>query len=339
MISTSPDSPCADCSAFLNWNEEKLESEEEMAIILRSLVATLKLQPTFDDSLEAKAVKFLESVDPQGTKSADAFLNSFEQTKDKSSTNFVQCIVVLLSTPNQMITTATMEMLVFLFQNCSTKIRLTFFKADLVAQLINSLNPLSLSFVDAVDIHINLMKIVSGPLWLPTPYGLRKLGIEDGNEQQAVHEIFLKQIISPSEQYICHWCMNRYSIIDGELSSVLLTLLAQLLRISQYYRPTMDFVLHMPMFFTIPSCLTFIKIDYLIWNFLDDMNLFLREWNETRGFARQMRTTVPRKLRMEGIEDVSEQRQLNNKNEDGFFIVVRSLRWNNQLGMNVPEQE
>ncbi|KAK2960163.1 hypothetical protein BLNAU_4716 [Blattamonas nauphoetae] len=185
------------------------------------------LQPALDVSLEAKAVKFLKSVTPYFEGETDAFLGSFGRTADLSSTDFVQCIMVLLSTPNQTIIIATMEMLGTLINLCSAKIRLAFFKADLITQLINSLNPQSLSLSDCEDIHINLMKIINCCIWLATPYGLEQFEIEDRDERRAVYETVFSQVLAPSEKFF-------------------LMLLAQILEISQYYQPTLDFVLHMP---------------------------------------------------------------------------------------------
>ncbi|KAK2960251.1 hypothetical protein BLNAU_4804 [Blattamonas nauphoetae] len=208
-IKASTDSPCADCSAFLNWSEEEEEQETvpEKAVVFLSLVATVKLQPAVNDSLEAKAVKFLESVDRDNEESADVFLARLT------------------------ITTATMGMLQNLIEWCSAKINHTLVKADLIPQLVITLNPLSLSFAEAVDLHINIMKIIRTTVWLATPRALTYLEIEDDIEQQAVHETVLKQVLAPSEKYICHLCVNRFSIIDGEQSKCFLTLLAQLLRI------------------------------------------------------------------------------------------------------------
>ncbi|KAK2960281.1 hypothetical protein BLNAU_4834 [Blattamonas nauphoetae] len=263
--------------------------------------------------------------------------NNLASHSDGSLTNFVQSIVVLLSTPNQMITTATMEILEALINLCSAKIRLAFFKADLITQLINSLNPQSLSLSDCEDIHINLMKIINCCIWLPTPYGLRTLEIEDGNEQQDVHEIVLTQVLMPSEKNICHLCVNRSSIINGKQSRFFLILLARLLKISPYYRPTLEFVLHMPVFLTIPSCLAFFENDYSIYWFLSYMVDAQREWNDTRGEVQQMWKTVDRMLRTEGIEDVIEEKLPNDQNGDfGQWIVDNSIIWNNLLGMNGP---
>ncbi|KAK2948699.1 hypothetical protein BLNAU_16337 [Blattamonas nauphoetae] len=329
-----------DCSPFLNWDEEQFKTVDEQAVVFQSLVATLKFQPALDASLEAKAVKLLESVDPDRRKSANEFLRSFGPTADDSLTEFVQSIVVLISSAAQVITTATMKMLHSLMEWISTSVQFTLVQAGLVPQLINTLNPQSLSFSEAVDIHACLMTSILRSLWLATPESLEQLGIEDEDEQQIVHETFLKQIVAASEPYVCHLCVNRFSIVDGEQSKDFLTLLAYLLEICPYHQPKMAVVVNMPVVLTIPGCLTFFENENSIWVFLFYMVNAQWEWNWQGGEVPQMGTTVLRMLRMEGIEDVMEEKMQNDKNgTKGGKIVNRSIEWNNLLGMNLPEQE
>ncbi|KAK2950673.1 hypothetical protein BLNAU_14344 [Blattamonas nauphoetae] len=207
--STSTGSSSADCSAFLNWDEESLQSFHEAAVVFWSLVATVKLQPVLDDTLEGKAVNFLQRMDLDERELADAFLMSLRQTMNESSRDFI----------HQAVTTATMKMLQSLIANCSRKVRLALVKADLIPQLITTLNPQSLSFTEALDIHTSLMINITNTLGLATPNGLGQLGIEDDNEQEAVHETVFQQVVTPSEKYIWHLCVNHYSIIDGDQST------------------------------------------------------------------------------------------------------------------------
>ncbi|KAK2949846.1 hypothetical protein BLNAU_15241 [Blattamonas nauphoetae] len=336
---TAPSSSLArsDCSAFLNWNEEELESVQEKAIVFPSLVATVKSQPALDDSLEAKAVNVLESMSWDDEESADAFLSTFASESGDSSTVFVQCIVVLISSASKTITTTAMEMFDNLITNSSARVHYTLVQADLIPQLIFTLNPRSLSFAEAVDIHIHLLKIILISLWLATPDGLEDLEIEDENGQQVVRETVLKQVLVTSEKYTCHLCMNRYSIVDGDQSKYFLEILAQLLEIYPYHQPTTEIVLHMPVFLAIPSCLTFFENDESIWCFLSSMVNAQREWNITSGEVHQKWKKTHRMLRMEGIEDVIEENLQNDQNtSQGLQIVVNSLQWNNLLGMNLP---
>ncbi|KAK2960255.1 hypothetical protein BLNAU_4808 [Blattamonas nauphoetae] len=325
-----------DCSPFLNWDECLLESLDEQAVVYLSLVATVKFQPALNDSLEVKAVKCLESVSPLGEDSADAFLGSFASSPDDSLATFVQSIAVLLSTSSHAIVTTTMKLLKTLVMNCSAKVHLTLVNADLIHQIISTINPLSLSVTEAVDIHVYLLKIVRDTLWIVTPGGLPQLKIEDEKEQQAVHESVLQQVVAPCEKYIRHLCVNRYSIMDGVLSCEFMDLLATFLEICPYYQPTMEFVLVLPVFSTIPSCLAFFEHDRSIWAFLADMNSVQREWNRGRGGERQMGKKVHRMLRMEGIDDVMEQKRLNDHNEvGGQLIAANSIDWSNLQGMNL----
>ncbi|KAK2961558.1 hypothetical protein BLNAU_3356 [Blattamonas nauphoetae] len=325
-----------DCSPFLNWDGKKFESEDEKALVLRSLVATLKPQPALDASLETKAVTLLKYVEPIYPEAADAFLGHFASSTDESLTNFIQSIVVLLSSASQAITTAAIEMVVCFVSNCPAQIRIPLVKADLIPQLIITLNPQSLSFTEAVDIHSSLMNIIHNSVWLATPNFFRYLKVKDHDEQQAVHKMVLQQVLAPSEQYIRHLCVNRFSIIDGEQSKLFLDLFANLLQISPYYQPTKKFVLSLPVFLTIPSCLTFFENDKTIWSFLASM--VNAQWKRNRRMDEEQRMwkTVHGVLGMEGIEDVIEEKLQNDKNTYGEHTVVQSMEWNNLQGMNLP---
>ncbi|KAK2960286.1 hypothetical protein BLNAU_4839 [Blattamonas nauphoetae] len=120
----------------------------------------VKCQPTLDDNLEAKAVNFLQSAILLNQKSADAFLYRFASISDESLMTFISHVVVLLSTPNQVITASAMKMIYYVLIWCSAKVHLALVKADLVAQLITTLNPQSLPFAEAVDIHSCLLSSI-----------------------------------------------------------------------------------------------------------------------------------------------------------------------------------
>ncbi|KAK2952727.1 hypothetical protein BLNAU_12376 [Blattamonas nauphoetae] len=235
-----------DCSRFLNWTEGRLESAHEIAEVYRSLVATVKFQPALDDSLEAKAMKFLESLIPRARLSPSAFLSNFASFSDDSVSDIVQSIVVLISSANLAITTATMEMFKRLIVNCSKKLLLALVKADIIPQVIIPLNLLSISFVQAVDLHINVLDIINTSLKLTIPNILARLGIEDSKEQEAVQETVLQQVIAPSEKYIWHLCLNRHSIVNRGLSDEFMRLLTWLIEIYQYHQRAMNFVQNMP---------------------------------------------------------------------------------------------
>ncbi|KAK2958139.1 hypothetical protein BLNAU_6843 [Blattamonas nauphoetae] len=223
---------CPDNSTFLNWDCNGCDSEHERTVIFQSLVATVKLHPALDESLEAKAVKFLEYAVPNNSEAAEALVDNFASFSGDSSPDFAQSITVLISSPSRAITTASMKILDSLCVWCSPKVQFILLQTDLISKLINTLNPQSLSFTEKVDIHKSLLKTITNSLWLSTPRGLAQLGIEDGDEQQSVYEIVLKQVLIPSEKYICHLCVNRFSIVDEDQSRYFLEILARFLQIS-----------------------------------------------------------------------------------------------------------
>ncbi|KAK2958850.1 hypothetical protein BLNAU_6099 [Blattamonas nauphoetae] len=314
-----------DCSPFLNWDKEEPETVNKQAVIFQSLVATLKSQPAFDDSLEAKAVKFLESVDARDDESGDAFVSKFGQPNGESLTNCIESIGVLISSSNQIITTAASKMLESLFWSCSAEIRLALIKADLIPQIITTRHSLSISFAEAEIVHISLMSVIINSLWFATPGSLDYFRIEDHHEQQTVHETVLAKVLAPSEKYICHLCVNRFSIIDGNMTHEFMILLARLLEISPYHQPTMDFIVNMSVYITITSCLTFFEADESIWDYLSHMVDIQREWSNTRGTQRQMWKKVLRITKMEGIEDVIEERLQNDRNStSGIYSELDS---------------
>ncbi|KAK2950141.1 hypothetical protein BLNAU_14943 [Blattamonas nauphoetae] len=329
-----------DSSAFLNWNEEELESESENAVVFHSLVATVKLQHELDASLEAKTVEFLSVVTRKSSEFADDFLDNLASRSDDSSANFIQCIVVLISSASKRIITATMKMFDSLIIHCSIANRLALVTAGLIPQIINTLNPQSLSFAETVDIQINIENIIWFSLGLSTPEDLAQLEIEDDDEQPTVHETVFQQVLIPSEKCICHLCVHRFSIIDSYQSRCFLILIARLLEISPSYQPTMDYVLCLPVFLTIPICLTFFEKDYSIWILLKNMVDAQREWNKKGGVVQQKCKKIDRMLRKEGIEDVME-KKLRNDHHDfyGEWIAKYSIDLNNLLGMNLPESE
>ncbi|KAK2952721.1 hypothetical protein BLNAU_12370 [Blattamonas nauphoetae] len=259
-ITSSTDSTYPDCSSFLNWSEENLDSFDDAVVVFRSLVATVKLQPVLDDSLEAKAVKFLESA----------------VGMEAASTEAKDCLDLV--------------------------------KSDVIPQLINTLNALSLSLTEAVDLHSGLIFTIFNALRLLTPDALENA---HDDELQAVLETVLQHVVAPSEK---------------------------ILQIFPYYQRTMDFILHLPVILTIPSCLTIIEFDEIIWDFLTQMIDAQQEWNEQGGNVRQMRKTVLRMLRMEGIEDVIEEKLFNDFDTFGLYLVINTIKWSNMQGMNVLQR-
>ncbi|KAK2945097.1 hypothetical protein BLNAU_19995 [Blattamonas nauphoetae] len=318
----SPDSPQVD--AIHNSRSRRGQKTLKISIVVE------RNSKSFGKWVKAYSERTVESIDD--------LLTSLALSSDESLTDFVRCIGVLVSSASKVITTAAVKMLKTLHSYCLTKINLSLVKADLITLLINTLNTLSFSLAEAADLHNCLIHLIANSLWLATPSGHDQLTIKDRNERLAVLETVLKQVVTPSEKYLCHLCVNRFSIIDGGLSKEFVILLTRLLGISPSYQPTIEIVLHIPVVLTIASCLAYFENDSSIWTFLIYMVHLQREWNRTQGTARQQWKTMHRMLRMEGIEDGLEAKLKNDRNGyNGGSIVINSIKWNNQLSMNLPD--
>ncbi|KAK2951358.1 hypothetical protein BLNAU_13737 [Blattamonas nauphoetae] len=311
------------------------ESKNEKARKLRSLADAVQAQPVLDDSQKIEAERFLNSLNLWKEKVIDAFLSNFGQSSVDSSRSFIQIILVLISSADKDISNAAIGMLKRLILRCSAKTRLSLVQTTMIPQLITILNPVFLSFARTSDIHPSLLSIISNSFKLATPDGLTELEIENHDEQQAVSETIFQQVLVPSENYLGHLCVNYKSIHEWHIDAFQ-RVLGQLLRISPYYQPTMELVLQMPIIHTIPSCLTFFETDKLILFLLFDITNSYEEWNTARGEFRRMWKTIHRMLRKEGMEDVLEEKLLNDKKvSNGTKIVDWSITLNDQQGMHI----
>ncbi|KAK2959584.1 hypothetical protein BLNAU_5362 [Blattamonas nauphoetae] len=183
------------------------------------------------------------------------FLESFvPDSRDSSADDLLACLASI-----RIIPTAAMKMLQNLVSNCSARNLLTLVKADLIPELIDALNPPSLSFTEAGKIHTYLFTTIAHSIWLATPNSLSQFGIQDSDEQQAVHETFT-------------------------------------------------------------GC----------------MAMLLEEWYKKGGDIRRSGTILMRCFRMEGIEDVTEQRLHNEETtHEGQHIADESKWLSIFFGMNI----
>ncbi|KAK2955126.1 hypothetical protein BLNAU_9855 [Blattamonas nauphoetae] len=287
-IHISEQSP-SDPAAFVNWDEEPLESKSDILSLCRSLISMLKAGHSLDNRLKNKVKLLLNQfLDTCDEGDSDRFIPGFVPSPiDEFLSEFVTSIIVLLPTAHKEIGTTMMDMLEFLIQYCLYIFRLNLVKADLIPHLITHLNPLSLSFTDSQEIHSHLTSIISSSIWLATQFGLRNLQIKDWNEQQNIHETVFNQVLVPSEPYIRHLCVNSRTIADRDQSSHFMQILGFLLRICPFYQPTLDFVRNLPIITTIPLALSSSVKEPSIWQFLFESTSAQEEWNEKGGDIRQ----------------------------------------------------
>ncbi|KAK2963836.1 hypothetical protein BLNAU_1405 [Blattamonas nauphoetae] len=314
-------------SAFLEWNEEQIESTPDVLSVFHALVQMINDSHFIVGALEEKIVPFLEQIRPSYGEEVDRFLLGIAPSDDESLQTFVNSIIVLVSSPKQAIVTATMRMLDYLQHNASPPIHLKLVHAALIPRLLSSLNPPSLSFVDGAELHTLLISLVVHSLWLSTPNELQKLEIEDSAEQQTVHETVLDHVLVPSKGYIQHLCENRLVVIaDSSLSDVFMSLLVHLLHISLSHPPTSRVVLALPVILAVPSSFTSNDTTFSNWRLLGGLANAQRRWVSRVSLLRQSEATPVRVLRMEGWEDVVEQQLQHTIDGDWVRVVGMSAR-------------
>ncbi|KAK2948139.1 hypothetical protein BLNAU_16939 [Blattamonas nauphoetae] len=250
---------------------------------------------------------------------------------------FVTTITILLSTDNTTIVETTLYTINHLVPMCSRNIQFGLLNADLVPQLILSLQPLTRSFKYPQNIHSDLLSIIGRLLWLPTPSNGAYAEIDDPTEQQAVHETILKHVLLPSKDYIRQICSARDLFVDRVFLPDFMTCVAQIILICPFYQPTMDYVLDLPLIFTMITSNDFYDNEESRGCFLGELADAQEEWDKHDKELRRIGTIMNRLLRMEGSEDQIEQmlQSVRNQPREGY-IVSYSTRLNNLYGMNIP---
>ncbi|KAK2953282.1 hypothetical protein BLNAU_11745 [Blattamonas nauphoetae] len=230
-----------------------------------------------------------------------------------------------------------MKLLRDLIYRCSDKIRLALVKADLVPQLINTLNLQYLFFAEVVDIRSYLMCILSRIVWLSTPVGLAHLRCKDDDDKQSVRETILdrgRETVDHFHEFSYQTPPNMSSLSFAEAVDIHVSLLQ---------------IIIYPLLLATPDGLKNLRNEdnyeqqavheTVLQQVLVPSENTQQEWNIPRGNKRQMGKAVDQMLRMEGIEDASEGRLRNDRNGTwGGDILDKSISWSNTHDMNLPRR-
>ncbi|KAK2952712.1 hypothetical protein BLNAU_12361 [Blattamonas nauphoetae] len=144
-------------SRFLDWDGQPIKKPNDQSKMFTSLVSMLKEGQSLDDSLVEKIILFLKQMSHSLDADSKVILCLLPSTSAESMHSFLTTITVFLSSSKHTIIAAFLEMLNSLLNRCSSQMHLALVKADLIPRLITTLNPQSLSFAEAVEIHSGLM--------------------------------------------------------------------------------------------------------------------------------------------------------------------------------------
>ncbi|KAK2950690.1 hypothetical protein BLNAU_14361 [Blattamonas nauphoetae] len=328
-------------SAFLDWDGQQIDSVSDRSTIYCSLVQMVKNEPALDPSLEDKAVSFLEQIKLDSANDVDSFISGIVPSSlPESSRDFIESIVELISGHSKPVLNAAMTFVRDLAFRSSNNTILKLVKDGLIPQIISSLDLFSLPFTCAEEVHSSLLGILYNSIQKSTNHSLETLQLHDANEQQELRETVHNQVLLPSEAYLRHICANHYSIKHHTQLYYYMILLPQLLDVSPYYEPTLVFVLNLPVCLTLTSTMTVVDFDEAIWCSLFVHTITQHARMNASGEALERHHILLRSLKMEGIEDIIEQRLKNDIGGDnGQEIATTDIKWNNMLGMNVKKLE
>ncbi|KAK2962043.1 hypothetical protein BLNAU_3099 [Blattamonas nauphoetae] len=315
----------SDSSAFVNWDRKTVESDKEKTTILFSLVSMVRKGESLEGPLEGNAELFLNQLLPSPPGTVSQFLVDLESSSNESVIDYMEALVVLLSLPNQRIIKSSLEILKTMIRFMSAPTRLRLVTANLIPQIITNLSPLSLPFTESQMILCHLRNIIGSFVSLASMDCVAELKVSDRAEQQAVHEAVLKQVLVASEEYFWHLFRNRFSIDDPLLTNELMFDEPRLLSVAPYFQPTLDYVLTLPIFQLIPSCLTFFDHDHSIFEFFVSMADAVEEWNTQDRTIIRSSAILLGSLRKEGFEDVVETRRHNFENGFRGRLMFRHL--------------
>ncbi|KAK2943245.1 hypothetical protein BLNAU_21817 [Blattamonas nauphoetae] len=336
-------------SLFCLFKTRKYEVSLSRPSSLRNHSIYLPTHP--DQSTVLQVIKDGHPVDDESSKKAkDLFVqigNTYSPNSDdfirglvpsshaESAKEFVTSMVVLTSSANQIPVPETLDLLIDLIMSSSSNVHLSLINLNLVPQLLSSLNPQSLSFEDAPDVVLFVASLLSQLLQISSPHSLIKLEIENNWDRSALHDTTLAHLLVPSEGFIRHVCLNRPSFEEKEISLIFMSLLMQILHISPYHPPTMDFIQTLPIVLSIPSMLTSCPSDQSKFYCLTDLLAEQTECIKRDGSNRRSNTIVARFLANEGFSDVLEQMMMADEEGDsGSYIVACSISLSCMFGIN-----
>ncbi|KAK2943962.1 hypothetical protein BLNAU_21108 [Blattamonas nauphoetae] len=169
---------------------------------------------------------------------------------------------------------------------------------------------------------------------------LTRLELNEDHEQQPLRETVFNQALVPSEEYIRWLCANRYSIDEEKLSEDFVSILTDLLQICPDHRPTLDFVLNLPVSLAFSSSLTFFEYDVSTYQYFDGMVYNEHEWVDIGARTRPLRAILLRSLRSDGYEDALEQRAIvTDYGKYRMLTLQDSIRLLIIYGANIPKRD
>ncbi|KAK2950841.1 hypothetical protein BLNAU_14259 [Blattamonas nauphoetae] len=324
-------------SDFQYWFDQPIVANSERSATYLSLIHMARNKRPFSESLEDKAVSFLEEITPESANDVDSFILDLDPSSlQESSHIFVETVVVLISVRNRRIKQATFDFVDDMVHHSPVEVRLKFIQNDLVPKVISSLDFFSPRFSQFTDDHTTLLKFLNQWIRSSTEITFKTLTTTRPDEQQTLAETLFRHVLMPMEGVVQYLCEHRFSIVDSILSTYFLQNLCRIQAISTLLQQESNLVLNPLIVLTIPCVVALFEDDLTILLYLCEMIIIHLERKIINRERDERWIMILRQLRTEGFEDIVEQRL---KNDIGGSyrgkIVTAGIQWNNLMGMNL----
>ncbi|KAK2960132.1 hypothetical protein BLNAU_5015 [Blattamonas nauphoetae] len=322
---------------FLSFDPKSKLSFDDQSSIYHSLVALVKAEYPFDETLQDKAAQFLKGheskFDDQQT--ALKVVTELVPSSAGSPRGFVPSIVTLLSSPHLRVVGAALSFLFETTTQSSPPIRCRLVESDLISKAIAIVQPHTLPLSGNEAMINKLNWVIIECLRLAIPFVVSELHITDAVDKYNHHEVIFQKVVIPSSQYVSFLISNRHSL-NEDLFDLFMDLLYALIRIGPLHRPTLEYVLTSPIVMTLSSCLSFVESVDPLYITLAGICEMIEERNKEGAEVVQSTKRMIQALFSEGFEDTLEQ-TLMKYNYDDYYcseVVEFIHRISQSLGLN-----
>ncbi|KAK2944798.1 hypothetical protein BLNAU_20271 [Blattamonas nauphoetae] len=287
----------------------------------------------FDNTLQDRAAIFLKSLEPKWNDDdqADILVTDLVPSSAEALSGFVDSILTLLSSPHSTVAAAALSFLNGTTAKSSPAILTNLVEADLVSNVLATVQPHTLPISENERSIILLIEIINTFVC--------DLGITAAVDTFNHREMILQKVVIPSSQFVTFLISNR-NVLRGDLFRPFLSVLHTLIETSPFHRPTLEFVLRSPIVVAYLRSLSSIEQSNNLWYSLHLLNFSLEEWKTEDPEVSESVKRMMQALISEDFEDTLEQMLMHNKSEDYDYGVVNKCHSISQwLGWNVKFTE
>ncbi|KAK2943457.1 hypothetical protein BLNAU_21640 [Blattamonas nauphoetae] len=305
---------------FLNCNPYSQISFKNKSTVLCSLVALVKAEYPFDETLLDKAARFLKNLVPSWfeKEQAEKLVTDLVLSSAGSPSGFVDSILTLLSSSHSTVVAAALSFLHEITIRSSIEIRSRLVESDLISSVLATVQPDTLPITGNDEILDNLIWIIVECLNLADSSHLWRLGITDAIDKVNHREMIFQKVVIPSSQFMTFLISNR-NVLSRDLLDSFMSQLATLIHKVPFHIPTLEFVLKSPIVMAFSRCLSFVEDDFRLFYTLNCINKSLENWKKEVGEVAQSGKRMMQALISEGFEDTLEQMLKHDK--DGYYAT------------------